>query len=153
MRVDDCDIAAPGGYIYAIISPSYQAVYIGQTAGYQGAIGRLSQHLSYGVSNTFRQRICRVYSLEVADIGPIDFAARRLGSHKTFHEKAADYREAVEFLTQYRIIDVLTSERLPFGVVSRVTANRYTRLTYVKNEADAVTSSLLSWMRQFVAKT
>lgn len=146
--ITDAKIANPGGYVYAIFSARFRALYIGQTVGYQGALGRLAQHLSDGVGNTFRQRICSIYKYDDVDIGPIDFAAVRLRPNNVFHGRAADFREAIEALVQYQLIESISAAGLRLGVISRVTLNSYSRLGYVADEADQVTSYLFVWLKE-----
>jgi hypothetical protein len=147
VQVHDAAVSVAGGYVYGIVAPAFGCAYVGQTVGYQGAIGRLAQHLSFGAGNTFRQRVSQIYAVEEPEIGAVEFAAVRLTSRRAFHDRASDYREAVEALTQYELIRIISDEQLGVGVISRVSLNRYVRLGYVMREASAVADALARWLR------
>lgn len=121
-------------------------MYIGQTFGGRGAIGRLAEHLSLGTGSTFRKRLCQVKNFEDVAIGRVRFAAHRLSDHSVFHDDARDYREAVEVLVQYQLLNELLSRKLALGVVSRVTSNAYTEQDFVKTEAAMAVGSFLEWL-------
>lgn len=147
-RVTNAKIASPGGYVYAILCLRFRALYIGQTVGHQGALGRLAQHLSYGSSSTFRQRICTIYRYDDVDIGAVHFAAVKLGPNNVFHSRSPDFREAVESLVQYELIESISSTGLRLGVISRVTLNAYSRLSYIADEAMQVEARLFAWVKE-----
>ena len=41
-EIEDAEVSAPGGYVYAIAALDFRALYVGQTVGNQGALGRLA---------------------------------------------------------------------------------------------------------------
>ena len=80
------------------------------------------------------------------DIGAIEFAAVKLSNYSSFEGPSRDYREAVEALVQYELINRITTEGIRLGIVSRVTLNGYTKLKYVTEEANSVSASLTTWL-------
>ena len=140
-------ISARGAYIYAIAGhfPGRKVLYIGQTLGVHGALGRLAQHLSDSGGNTFVQRL-EALGFDVADIEKVEFEAIRLSNVKTFWSKGPDYREAVESLVQLRTIGKVCELRAGFVVISRTRPNPYCRLKYVLSECETVGSRLEGWL-------
>jgi hypothetical protein len=85
VSVSDAAVAQRRGYIYAAYPLSFSALYIGQTRGAGGAIGRLAQHLGEGAGNTLRLRLCDVFRYDEVEIGPVSFAAVPLVENAAFH--------------------------------------------------------------------
>lgn len=146
--VHDAALATRAPYVYGILLTFEEAtiLYIGQTISQTGALGRLSQHLSETTGATLRQRLQARYDLSGVDGLALDFAAVRLGDQSGFWKDEPDYREAVESLVQYAIVNELCSRRIPVCVISRVQPNAYSRLAYVKTEADRVAHAVLAWL-------
>lgn len=146
--LSDGDIARSYGYIYLVYAQQFPALYIGETAGPRGAIGRLGEHLSSSTGNTFFQRLAAHFG-DGADPGPlgsVNLAAWKLSSQRTFHSRARDHREAVEFIVQYRLINELQQVDLALPVLSRVRPNPYTGLKYVVQEAERCLTSFVPWL-------
>jgi hypothetical protein len=146
--VHDSSIAARAAFVYGIITTIHgrPILYIGQTMGHLGALGRLAQHLSESTSGTLRQRLMSLFRTATLELGTLELAAVELPRCKTFWSENADYREAVESLVQNEILNALFARRLPLCLVSRVQPNSYCRLKYVRAEADRVLSLLLPWL-------
>lgn len=89
-----------------------------------------------------------MYDYEDIDIGAVELAAVRLHSRKVFHGRSSDYREAMEGLIQYLLVEAISFEGLRFGVISRVMLNGYTRLPYITREAEFVAARLLGWLKE-----
>ena len=128
--------------VYAAYAPEYRAVYIGQTMAREGALSRLSQHLSEGASNTFRQRVSKLHRLEDAPFGLVHFSAYPLDRDPF---RALAYREAIEASVQRRVLKLITSGPLRAGVVSRIHSNGYADLDWLKDLADRIGESFYRW--------
>ncbi|MBP3955358.1 hypothetical protein J8F10_08705 [Gemmata sp. G18] len=150
--VHDAAVATRAPYIYGILLTfdGTTILYVGQTISQTGALGRLSQHLSETMGATLRQRLQARYEITGIEGLALEFAAIRLGEQTGFWKDEPDYREAVESLVQYGMVNELCSRKLPVCVISRVQPNAYSRLAYVRAEADRVRNALVSWVGQHV---
>ena len=146
--VFDVAIAKQNPFLYTIygVFKNQVALYVGQTRGKTGALGRLSQHLSDTSSNNYLQRLSNLYRHEVIRVEKVDFVAIRFTKEKMFETKNADYREAVENLVQCRLIDWVIEHKLGIGIVSRTRPNSYSRLQEIQEEANRIFAALESWI-------
>ena len=142
--ISDDRISRRRGFLYVILSAENNALYVGQTRGSQGALGRLTQHLANHPPGTFRERLKEIKCTTV--IGQVQFATVELSPNPEFHTDARDYREAVEALCQYKLIENITLAKKPIGVISRVSFNGYTRQDFVANEAERVVGLFSKWL-------
>ena len=135
-------MAQRSGFVYCVFAPRFRAAYIGQTWGNQGALGRLTQHLSD--VGTFRRRLCENFRYAEIDIGPVVFEACELDPLRPeFHHKVRDHREAVEARTQFELLNrLLANQDPPCVVVSRVSLNAYARAEYVEAATEVVVNRI-----------
>lgn len=152
ISVEDASIGASGPYVYGIYAPNFAVLYVGQTISHYGAMGRLAQHLSDTCSNTFRQRLCSSLGVEDPQLGAIEFVAVRLPPRKSFLARSSDYREAVEHLVNYKMIDHIGDNGLPVLLISRTRGNPYTSQTYIGDVADVVTKTIRMWLATVLTK-
>jgi hypothetical protein len=152
--VHDASLAKRAPYIYGILVNLEGAsiLYIGQTLGQIGPLGRLAQHLSETTGATLRQRIQALYNVTEIDGLSVEFAAVRLAERKSFWKDEADYREAVESLVYYQILNSLCDRRIPIRLISRVQMNSYCELGYVKSEAERIFRIIIGWIETFCPK-
>ena len=116
-----------------------------------GALGRLSQHLSEDYNcNTFRQRIEIIYKRNNHICENIHFLSTPLLPLKVFSTSASDYREAVEYIVQDKLINFLVNQELQYHCVSRVRPSGYGEEKFIKEEAERVFENFSKW---FVAVT
>lgn len=146
--VFDVNIAKQNPFLYTIygVLETGVALYVGQTRGRTGALGRLSQHLSDTPWNTYLQRLSDFYRSEEVRLEKVDLVAIRFAQAKIFEAKSADYREAVEDLVQCNLIDWVIEHKLAIGVVSRTRPNSYSRIQEVQEEANRISETLESWI-------
>ncbi len=149
--VHDAALAKRAPYIYGILvnMDGTWILYVGQTLGQSGALGRLAQHLSETAGATLRQRILAIYGVSEMDGLSVQFAAVKLAQQKAFWKNEADYREAVESLVQSQILNALSDRKIPVCLISRVQPNPYCRLGYVVSEAERVCQAILGWVETF----
>ncbi|URN08550.1 hypothetical protein LUW74_37735 [Actinomadura madurae] len=141
------ELALRAPYIYGIYSCEFGVLYIGQTISSMGAIGRLAQHLGDGDGSTFRKRIAQVFSYDEVDLGPVEFAAYRLPNRREFTQRVpSDFREAVESLTQYSVINMMNAGGLGCPVVSQVALNPLTSQHFIKMQANYATEAIFGWI-------
>ena len=145
------EISRQCGCIYAVLVVEESQVYIGQTRASHGALGRLSQHLAFNSSGTLRKRVNEILGAELSNLGPVEFAAVRLTNQNIFHNEARDYREAVEGLCQYRMIQRVENANFNVGFISRVVMNGYTRVPEVAAEAERVSGEIFLWLEVAIA--
>lgn len=148
-HISNSEIAANRAFIYFIFVKEIKALYVGQTFSAYGALGRLSQHLSESNSNTLKQRIKAIYGYESIDFEEIYFTAAALSNRKSFQQRGADYREAVEALISNRVINFVSGKKIGI-VVSRVQFNSYTKLKYIQAEANSISIFFENWISSLV---
>lgn len=146
--VYDATIAKQDSFLYTIygVFENCGTLYIGQTRGQTGALGRLAQHLSDTQSNTYIQRLSKLYHYEEIVLGKTDFVAIRFTSEKMFQIDSPIYREAVEDLVQRRLLNRIAKEKLEICIVSRTHPNSYSKLPEIQEEAERISDALESWI-------
>ena len=149
--VRDDNLARPNGYVYAALIVRERLVYIGQTRGRHGALGRLSQHLAFTPPGTLRTRVEQVLGTDLKDLGVVEFAAVQLGPHRQFHARARDHREAIEALCQYGLIEWNVSTGNKVGFISRVEFNGYVRDPAVRAEVSRLVVLFSGWLEATLA--
>lgn len=143
-------IAKRNSFLYTIygVFENRVTLYVGQTRGQTGALGRLAQHLSDTQGNTYIQRLSDLYHYEEVVLGRTDFVAVRFASEKMFEIDSPIYREAVEDLVQRRLLNWIFKEKLKICIVSRTHPNSYNKLQNVQEEAERISSALEPWIME-----
>ena len=149
--VFDATIAKKNGFLYTIygVVDNQVTLYIGQTRGRTGALGRLAQHLSDGNNNTYLQRLSNAYSYEEVPLERVDLAAIRFTSKEIFQIDSQEYRKAVEHLVQRQLLNWLYEHNLKIRIVSQTSSNAYGKLQDVQEEADRISDLLKPWVLEF----
>ena len=149
--VFDPTIAKKNGFLYTIygIVEDQATLYVGQTRGRTGALGRLAQHLSDGNNNTYLQRLSNIYTYEGIPLEKVDFAAIKFTSKEIFHINSQEYRKAVENLVQLRLLNWLYEYNLEISIVSQTRSNSYSKLQDIQEEADRISGLLEPWILEF----
>ena len=148
--VHDATIAKQNPFLYTIcgIFENHVTLYIGQTRGQTGALGRFAQHLSDTQSNTYIQRLSNLYHYKEIVLGRTDFAVIRFTSEEMFQIDSPVYREAVEDLVQRRLLNWIAEQKLKICIVSRTRPNSYNKLQNVQEEAEQISSALEPWIME-----
>lgn len=128
--VHSSKIAGASPAIYCLVSLQVRCIYVGQTNSKLGVLGRFAQHLSNSESNTFKQRVFSIYKYEDIELENIRGTYFCLPRENRFLNNATDYRDAVEALTQDKIIPVAAS--MGMSVISRVQKNPQCSLDDIK---------------------
>ena len=149
--VFDVTIAKKNGFLYAIygVVEDQATLYVGQTRGRTGALGRLAQHLSDGNNNTYLQRLSNIYSYEEVSLEKVDLAAIRFTSKEIFQIDSQEYRKAVEHLVQLQLLNWLYEQNLKVHIVSQTSSNAYDKLQDVQEEADRISGLLKPCILEF----
>jgi hypothetical protein len=150
VTIPNDEIARQRGYIYAALVVEENQVYIGQTRAEHGALGRLSQHLAFNPPGTLRKRVHEILATEISSLGAVEFAAVRLSDKPHFHERAHDYREAIEAICMYSLIERVMSADFSVGIIPRVRYGPYRDNPDVVAEAERVSSEILKWLKSTV---
>ena len=143
-----CKLRNEAGFLYTIygIWEDHATLYVGQTRGRRGALGRLAQHLSDASGNTYMQRLSDIYRYEEVVLERVDFVAVRFTETRTFWLDSPVYREAVEDLVQRRLLNWLYEHKLAISVISRTRSNTYSKLPYIQEEANRISNALEPWI-------
>ena len=152
--VFDVTIAKQNPFLYMIygIFENQATLYVGQTRGPTGALGRLAQHLSDTDWNTYLQRLSYFFPYEEVPLERIDLVAVRFTHQKEFYSDSREYREAVEGLVQRKLLNWLDEHKLEISIVSRTSTNAYSSLSYIQKEADRISGALESWIEELGSK-
>ena len=144
----DASIAKKNSFLYIIygVFANRATLYVGQTKGSTGALGRLSQHLSDTNSNTYLQRLYNIYYYEAVQLERVDFAAVRFSTQKVLNFDSREYREAVENLVQRNLLNWMRKHKLKIPIVSRTNSNAYSKLQHIQEEANKISSALEPWI-------
>jgi hypothetical protein len=146
VEISDGEVGVAVGYVYAVVLPTHRVLYIGQTRNALGALGRLAQHVSYSSSATLRQRVSRHLGYDEVSLGPLRYLACPLGDEREFCGTSSVYREAVEAVTQARILNVLYDVGVSLVVLSHVERNGYVRQPLVTVAGDRVSAWIEDWL-------
>ena len=149
--VFDVTIAKKNGFLYAIygIVENQATLYVGQTRGRTGALGRLAQHLSDGNNNTYLQRLSNIYYYEEVPLEKVDLAAIKFTSKDIFQIDSQEYRKAVEHLVQLQLLNWLYEHNLKIHIVSQTNSNSYSKLEDIQEEAERISGLLKPWVLEF----
>lgn len=148
--ISGSQIADKGPYIYCICCLELKVVYVGQTFSGLGALGRLNQHVSqFGASNTFMKRIEAHFGY-MKPLSNLMFGAVLLSDRKEFWGDSRDYREAVEGLVMYRLLNEIVDANINLKVISRTRRNSYAKLKFVVDESENVISEVIPWISRLV---
>lgn len=149
--VFDATIAKKNGFLYTIygVIENQATLYVGQTRGRTGALGRLAQHLSDGNNNTYLQRLSNRYPYKEVPLERVDLAAIKFTPKEIFQIDSQEYRKAVEHLVQQQLINWLYERNLKVRIVSQTSSNAYGKLQDVQEEADRISDLLKPWVLEF----
>lgn len=154
--IPDANIAKKAPFIYFIFAQVIdnqgnvvKALYIGQTLSSLGPMGRLNQHLSDLNFNTFKQRLNTALNYQPNSLKKVHFAAFCLTSRAEFTSNARDYREAIEYLVQQKIINFITSNSIGIVVVSIVRSNNFISQPFVSHEGNEIFTGIIRWINSF----
>ncbi|MYB64028.1 hypothetical protein F4X73_05015 [Candidatus Poribacteria bacterium] len=144
----DTTIAKQKSFLYSIygVFADRATLYIGQTIGKTGALGRLAQHLSDAHGNTYCQRLSHLFHYEEVELERTDLVAVRFANERIFEIDSPVYREAVEDLVQRILINWVTEQELAICIVSRTRPNSYNKLENIQKEASRISKVLEPWI-------
>lgn len=116
--IQSCFHGSGVAYVYALISKSERIVYVGQTAGAIGTLGRAVQHLER--SGTFRRLVEEEIGTSVDSITDLVLLSFELPRQAEFVSVDSSYREAVEYLVQIELHKLRGTIHPSFKVISNV---------------------------------
>lgn len=150
ITISSDNAAKKAPFIYVGLALDVHALYVGETRSSQGAMGRIAQHISETSSNTFRKRICTIFKYDSIYLKDILFFVVPLSKYSGFWLDSSEYRRAVEYLVQNEILNFLAENKKEVLLVSRVTANTYCQTNIVRSEAEVVSKSIISSLRELI---
>ena len=130
-------------FIYMGLIQEFNALYIGETFSHNGLMGRAAQHISLTNSSTFRKRVCEVFNYGHVNLSGIVFHGSGLSEYRGFWQTSNEYRRAVEFLVQMRIMNFLAENKMPYTPISRVTSNGYCATSLVVQESTRISDEFI----------
>lgn len=123
-------------YIYIWFSIQHKIVYVGMTNQRVGTIGRAAQHLDK--NGTLRKRFEELlgYSINLSD--DLILYSFILPKDKKFTTVEKSYREAVEYLVQKKLLELKTTLKYSFEVISWVRSNERTSNSEIINISNTI---------------
>ncbi len=129
-------------YVYIWLSKSARAVYVGQTAGRTGSLGR--GHAHFRTKGQLRQRLDQKLGVNPEDFDDFWLTSYLLPPTQEFIGPESSYREAVEYLVQYNLQQLRGSVRPGFRVISWVRSNDRTSDLGVQLLAQGIVADFLT---------
>ncbi|QXD13941.1 hypothetical protein GQ464_010775 [Rhodocaloribacter litoris] len=123
-------------YIYIWLSKKHRVVYVGQTNGTEGTLGRAAQHVT--IRGTFRQRFEEVVGLQLEAIDDLILLSFPLPFEPEFTGIESSFREGVEFLVQQGLLDARSNLTPMYRVISTVRPTAQASLKRVQTCADDI---------------
>jgi len=108
-------------YVYIWLSKSAQAVYVGQTAGRTGSLGRGHAHSC--TRGQLRRRLDKKLGVDPEDFDDFLLTSYLLPLSQEFIGPESSYREAVEYLVQTNLQQLRGGVRPGFRIISWVRSN------------------------------
>lgn len=114
-----CSFDGSKSYIYLWISKKCGIVYVGQTNGKDGTLGRAINHVQY--DGTLRRRFREIMGLELEYADDLYLLSFPLPKGKEFISIESSYRLAVEYKVQTKLLESRGQVNPCFRVISQVT--------------------------------
>ncbi|MDQ2771301.1 MAG: hypothetical protein M3Y54_12465 [Bacteroidota bacterium] len=108
-------------YIYIWLSKQARAVYVGQTAGSTGSLGR--GHAHFRTQGQLRRRMDQKLGVDPEDFDDFLLTSYLLPVSQEFIGPESSYREAVEYLVQSNLQQLRGGVRPGFRIISWVRSN------------------------------
>ena len=105
-------------YVYLWLSKRHRVLYVGQTYGGQGTLGRAAQHVCRDGSLRLRFEAEVGLPLERAD--DLVLISFTLPQDQKYLSSASTYRESVEYLVQAELWDARAECSPPFTIISKI---------------------------------
>ena len=128
-------------YVYLWLSKRYRVLYVGQTYGGQGALGRAAQHVS--PDGTFRMRFEEEVGLPLEHANDLMLLSFDLPSERIYLTSASTYRESVEYLVQVGLWDARASCSPPFTIISNTRTSPRASETAVQRVAEQIVATFV----------
>ena len=116
-------IAVQKASIYFIYSKKHHFIYVGQTFGKGGVLGRLTHHLCAGEHSSFIRRLNKGLEGIFPEIDDLCVVYYALGDDDRFNNLESSYREGVEYLVQKELRKRLIGYRPWLKIISWVRYN------------------------------
>jgi len=105
-------------YVYVWITKERKSVYVGQTSGDGGVVGRAGAHVKS--NGTLRERFYEAYGEQIECAEDWYILTFPLPKKKKYTGPESSYRNAVEYLVQTGLNEVRGSYVPPFRVISNI---------------------------------
>lgn len=126
-------------YIYVAFSQTEHIVYVGQTIGKEGVIGRWVQHLSSRGNSSFQRRLADHDETAFSRLRDLTVFYWDLGDAARFQTVETTDREAVEYLTSVKLRRLGGLVQPYFRVISTVRPNRAIEDALIQDTAARIT--------------
>jgi|SRR5579875_366841 hypothetical protein len=139
--IGNCFVGSGRGYIYILYTKVHHSLYVGQTNGRTGVIGRLCAHVSS--DGTFRMRLLEREGIDLDEVGDLHVFSYCLPRDPRYIGIDRTYREGVEYLVQKHLHTVRGRLRPYMRIVSHVEYNDTAKFTFVAATAKEIISKFL----------
>ena len=129
-------------YVYIWLSKAARAVYVGQTAGRTGSLGR--GHAHFCSRGQLRRRLDKKLGVEPEDFDDFLLVSYLLPVSQEFIGPESSYREAVEYVVQVTLQQLRGNVRPGFRIISWVRANDRTNDAGVQLLAQSIVADFMT---------
>ncbi|HAA13153.1 MAG TPA: hypothetical protein DCE41_16270 [Cytophagales bacterium] len=133
-------------YIYVWVSLEYKFMYVGMTNSRVGTLGRANQHLD--MRGTLRERFLMEFGLDIDTVSDLRLYSFPLPKSYLFFSVESTYREAVEYLVQKQLLEMISQLSVKYSIISRVRSNERTRNSRIRNLANEIIIQLIKNLPQ-----
>lgn len=127
-------------YIYIWYSKHKQCVYVGQTCGSQGVLGRACSHTSK--NGTLRLRFYEYYGDKLESTSDWKLFSFSLPDKSKYTTSESAFRLGVEYLVQVKLHEIRGYASPPFRIISNIQYVDQCNLRETKNEAMTIVNKL-----------
>ncbi len=129
-------------YIYIWFSKSERFVYVGETNGKNGVVGRAYEHVNHKSGTLYNRVYEEGYDMD--EINDFVLLSYPLPREKTFTSDETTYRISVEYLVQKFLIGKRKNiQECPYKIISRVVSGEYTGMRRLVNIAESIANDFI----------
>jgi len=123
-------------YIYIWYSQNYRCLYVGQTNGGTGVLGRANAHMQR--DGTLRKRFNEAVGEHLENTNDWNLISAKLPLKKKYTTVESSFRLAVEYLVQIKLHGIRSELSPPFRIISTVTYTDYCSVNEVIKVSDKI---------------
>lgn len=129
-------------YVYIWLSKNKKCIYVGQTNGDGGVLGRAADHVK--ITGTLRKRYYESFAERLEDASDWVLFSFCLPTKKNYTSAESSFRRAVEYLVQVGLHEKRGDMSPPFKIISSIDYSDYCRVAEVKNISKEIIEAFIN---------